>query len=235
MSAPLDTLPEQIAAFPRAEWEALVATRRDLHRHPELGFEEERTAGVVADRLRALNLSPRTGVGKTGVIADPPSEGPAPAGLPSDGGRILLRADMDGLPLSEATGAEYASQEPGKMHACGHDGHVAIALSVAGRLAKTPRAKRFRFLFQPAEEGAGGAEACVRDGALEGVTGALGLHLWNQLPVTLGNIVSGAFFTGLALYITFPTKRVSPDLAPVAIPQTVAEIKLDHSVEAQVL
>jgi amidohydrolase len=184
-TGPSAALEEQIARFPRAERESLVATRRDLHRHPELAFEEKRTADLVAKRLRAIGLSPRPGVGRTGVAADLPAQPlrPAGPGAPGPGARILLRADMDGLPISESTGAEYASQEPGRMHACGHDGHVAIGLALAERLAGSPEAGRFRILFQPAEEGAGGAEACTRDGVLEGVHAAVGLHLWNQLPV----------------------------------------------------
>ncbi|MGE5277948.1 MAG: M20 metallopeptidase family protein [Acidobacteriota bacterium] len=194
MSATLEILPRRIAGFPEEEWETLVATRRDLHRHPELGFQEQRTAGIVADRLRRVGLSPRTGVGKTGVTADPAP--PPPARSPA-GGRILLRADMDGLPLTEATGSEYASQEAGRMHACGHDGHVAIALAAAERLARGASAGRFRFLFQPAEEGAGGAEACVADGVMDGVTAAFGLHLWNQLPVGKVGLNRGALMAAV--------------------------------------
>jgi len=196
MSATIEILPQRIAGFPEAEWETLVATRRDLHRHPELGFEENRTAGIVADRLRGLRLSPRSGVGKTGVTADP-QPAPSPAAGSPGAGRILVRADMDGLPLTEATGAEYASREAGRMHACGHDGHVAIALAVAQRLARGADAGRFRFLFQPAEEGAGGAEACVADGVLDGVTAALGLHLWNQLPVGKVGVNRGALMAAV--------------------------------------
>jgi len=90
---------------------------------------------------------------------------------------------MDALPVAEETDAPYASQVGGKMHACGHDGHVSIGLALAERLARSEAAGRFRFLFQPAEEGAGGAQAAAADGVLEGVSAALGLHLWNQLPV----------------------------------------------------
>ncbi|HEX7253595.1 MAG TPA: amidohydrolase [Thermoanaerobaculia bacterium] len=171
----MSALDRLLGEFPAAEMERLIQTRRDLHRHPELAFEETRTARLVAERLTEAGFSPRTGIGKTGVMADSPAD--------RRDGRILLRADMDGLPLKEETGAPYASTAPGKMHACGHDGHVSIALALAGRLAGRPEARRLRFLFQPAEEGAGGAEACARDGALEGVASAFGLHLWNQLPV----------------------------------------------------
>jgi amidohydrolase len=184
-SSPLETL---LSGFSDTEVSTLVETRRDLHRHPELGFEERRTAGIVAERLARLGLSPRTGVGRTGVTADPPSRSALRRASPDEKApRILLRADMDGLPLAEETGVPYASTVPGAMHACGHDGHVAIALAMAERLSGTPAAGRVRHLFQPAEEVAGGARACEADGVLEGVTAAFGLHLWNQLPVgTIG-------------------------------------------------
>jgi amidohydrolase len=162
-----------LGEFPAEEFSRLVETRRDLHRHPELAFEERRTAKVVAERLVRAGLAPREGVGKTGVTAE--CGGPGP--------RILLRADMDALPLPEATGAPYASIIPEKMHACGHDGHVSIALALAERLSGDSSSGRFRFLFQPAEEGAGGAQACAADGVLEGIAAVFGLHLWNQLPV----------------------------------------------------
>jgi amidohydrolase len=195
-SSPFETL---LSGFSDAEVSTLVETRRDLHRHPELGFEERRTAGIVAERLARLGLSLRTGVGRTGVTADPPSRsalrrtGP----IPSKEGRILLRADMDGLPLAEETGVPYASTVPGAMHACGHDGHVAIALAMAERLSGTPAAGRVRHLFQPAEEGAGGARACEADGVLEGVTAAFGLHLWNQLPVGTIGVNRGALMAAV--------------------------------------
>ena len=168
--------------IPEDEHRRLSETRRDLHRHPELGFEETRTSRLVADRLTALGLAPRTGVGRTGVTVDPGAV---------SGARILLRADMDALPLQEESGAAYASRTPGRMHACGHDGHVAIALSMVARLAAGKEASRLRFLFQPAEEGAGGAAACAADGVLEGVSAAFGLHLWNQLPVGMIGVNRG--------------------------------------------
>ena len=180
-------LDDLLARFSQKEFESLVETRRDLHQHPELAFEETRTAGIVAARLSGLGLSPRISVGRTGVTADPGASS----------GRILLRADMDALPLTEATGAPYESRVPGKMHACGHDGHVAIGLAVAERLARSPSAGRFRFLFQPAEEGGGGAEACAADGVLDGVTAAFGLHLWNQLPVGKIGVNRGALLAAV--------------------------------------
>jgi len=176
------TVDDALKAFPESELERLIAVRRDLHRHPELGFEETRTAGIVRDRLAEIRLAPRGGIGRTGVVADLGADGAA---------RVMVRADMDALPLDEETGAPWGSTVAGKMHACGHDGHVAIGLAVAERLARDPDAGAFRSLFQPAEEGAGGARAMVEDGALDGVAAALGVHLWNPLPVGKIGLVAG--------------------------------------------
>ena len=157
---------------------AIVALRRDLHQHPELAYAETRTGGRVLEFLNGAGLDLRTGVGGTGIIA---SAGPG-------GGRtVLLRVDLDGLPIQEQSDAPYASQVPGRMHACGHDGHVAIGAGAARVLAGRPLTGAVRVLFQPAEEGEGGAQSVVRDGGLDGVDLVLGIHLWNELPVgTLG-------------------------------------------------
>ena len=134
--------------------------RRDFHAHPELGFQEVRTAGIVAKELIALGLEVATGLGGTGVTAL--IEGAAP------GPTILLRADMDALPIVEETGAPYASQNPGVMHACGHDGHTAILLTVAKMLSahRDELAGTVKLMFQPAEEGMGGAEKMIEAGVL---------------------------------------------------------------------
>ncbi len=161
----------------------LIRLRRDFHQHPELGFEEIRTAGIVAEELNRLGMEVQTGVGKTGVVGI--LEGN------TDGPTVLVRADMDALPMDETNQTDYVSTYAGKMHACGHDGHTAIALGVAKLLA-TKREQiigRIKFVFQPAEELAAGAKAMVEDGVLSSprpdVT--LGLHLWNTMPVgTLG-------------------------------------------------
>ena len=163
--------------------DSLVATRRDIHQHPELGFEEMRTAGLIAERLRALNYQVTPGIGKTGVV-----------GLKRNGGRcVLLRADMDALPVEEANAVPYRSRQTGKMHACGHDGHVAIGLEVARRLAPLELAGSVKFAFQPAEEVSNGAQAMINDGVLDKpkVDAAFGIHLWNDLPVGTIGIMAG--------------------------------------------
>jgi len=170
--------------LPPIDRAALVATRRDLHQHPELGFEERRTATLVAERLKALGYSVRTGVGRTGVV-----------GLRdgATGSCVLVRADMDALPIEEANDVPYRSKHPGKMHACGHDGHVAIGLEVARRLHAAYLPGRVKFAFQPAEEVSDGAEAMIRDGVLDApkVDAAFGIHLWNDLPAGTISVTPG--------------------------------------------
>jgi amidohydrolase len=171
-------LPAELSSGPL--FERMVEIRRDLHRHPELGFEEVRTAGIVAARLSALGLAPRTGIAGTGVTA-------VVEGAAGGGPVLLVRADMDALPIDEATGAPYASRIPGKMHACGHDGHTAILLGLAEALVAGRARLRGRvvLLFQPAEEGPGGALPMIEAGVLEHpkVDAAVGLHLSNALDV----------------------------------------------------
>ena len=182
-----------MSALPPVDRSSLVATRRDIHEHPELGFEETRTASLVADRLRALDYHVTPGVGKTGVVALKTNAG---------GRCVLLRADMDALPVEEANAVPYRSRYPGKMHACGHDGHVAIGLEVARRLAPLDLGGgggggggggAVKFAFQPAEEASNGAQAMIADGVLDGPTvhAAFGIHLWNDLPVGTIGIMAG--------------------------------------------
>ena len=168
----------------------VVATRRDLHEHPELGFEEHRTAGMVADRLRALGFEVHTGIGQTGVVGV--LHGTRP------GKTIMLRADMDGLPIDEENDVPYRSRTPVHMHACGHDGHVAMLLGAA-RIVMDRRddvAGTVCFLFQPAEEGKGGAKAMLDDGVLErfGIERAYGLHLASAHPAGQVGFREGAFY-----------------------------------------
>lgn len=171
--------------LPPIDRDSLVATRRDIHRHPELGFEEVRTAALAADRLRGLGYDVATGVGKTGVVGVKQSVEKSRC--------VMLRADMDALPIEEATALPYRSTQPGKMHACGHDGHVAIGLEAARRLAAVPLAGTLKLVFQPAEEVANGAKAMITDGVLDAprVDAAFGIHLWNQLPVGTIGVMAG--------------------------------------------
>ena len=170
-------------APPPVDRASLIATRRDIHQHPELGFEETRTAGLIAERLRGLKYEVTSGVGRTGVV-----------GLREKDGRcVLLRADMDALPVEEANAVPYRSKQPGKMHACGHDGHVAIGLEVARRLASLELGGSLKLAFQPAEEVSNGAQAMIGDGVLDApkVDAAFGIHLWNDLPVGTVGIMAG--------------------------------------------
>jgi amidohydrolase len=170
--------------------------RRDLHKHPELGFEEVRTAGIVAGELTKMGLEVRTGVAKTGVMALVEGSIPGPV--------ILLRFDMDALPIQEETSVEYASQTPGKMHACGHDGHVAVGLTVAHLLNQHREDLHgtVKLVFQPAEEGLGGAEGMIRDGILENPKPdlAFALHIWNEKPVGWLGVVPGPFMAASEIF-----------------------------------
>ncbi len=171
----------------RALFEHTRSLRRDFHMHPELGFNEFRTAGVVARELNALGLEVTTGIAKTGVVALLEGGKPGPV--------IMLRFDMDALPIQEETGAVYASQNPGVMHACGHDGHTAVGLTVARILAAQRQSLpgAIKFVFQPAEEGMGGADTMVAEGVLENPQPqmCLGLHLWNNQPLGWFGIAPG--------------------------------------------
>lgn len=164
------------------DWTALEAQmtdwRRDLHRHPEFGFEETRTAAFVADTLRSFGLQVTEGVGGTGVV------GTLPRGRSNRA--IALRADMDALRITEATGADHASATPGTMHTCGHDGHTAMLLGAAQHLAETGGFDgTIRFLFQPAEEWGRGAQAMLEDGLMTRFPfeEVYGLHNMPGLPL----------------------------------------------------
>lgn len=162
----------------------IIRLRREIHAHPELAFQEVQTAQLVAETLREIGgIDIRTGVGKTGVVGQLGT---------GDGPTIGIRADMDALPINEATGLPFASQNPGVMHACGHDAHTAILLGVAHLLKQEFAAGNLRgnvrFLFQPAEEaqdeeGLSGASRMINDGALDGVDHVIALHVDSGLPV----------------------------------------------------
>jgi amidohydrolase len=152
--------------------EKLVAWRREFHMHPELGFQERRTAVKVSDVLHSLGYQVTEGVGRTGVVAERGEGHPL----------IALRFDMDALPIQEENDVPYASQVPGVMHACGHDAHTAIGLGVASLLAEEQLGGTIRLIFQPSEEGEddegfSGAYRMMQDGVMEGVEGVLALHV----------------------------------------------------------
>ncbi len=186
-------IPSTIAA----QTDALTAIYRDLHAHPELGFEETRTAGIVAARLRDWGVDEvHEGIGGTGVVGILRGKG---------GGnrRIGLRADMDALPITEASGVAYTSQNPGRMHACGHDGHTTMLLGAAQHLAQT---RDFDgtvvLIFQPAEEGLGGARRMIAEGLFERFPcdEVYGMHNSpNGRPNTMG-ICKGAAMAGAAFF-----------------------------------
>ena len=165
----------------------LVTWRRDLHRHPELGFEEVRTAGIVTQHLGELGVEVQTGVGKTGVVGLLDGARPGPV--------VMVRFDMDALPIAEENTHEFISEAPGVMHACGHDGHVAIGMGVATLLARHRHelSGSVKFVFQPAEEGMGGAVEMVKAGALKNPRPdvALGLHIFSSLPSGVVNVGDG--------------------------------------------
>ncbi len=175
MAAPAPRLKDEVARLAPE----LVELRRDLHRHPELSFQEHRTAALLAERLRRLGLGVREGVGKTGVVG-------LIAGR-AGGKTIALRADIDALPIAEESASPYRSSVQGVMHACGHDGHAAALLGAAHVLAGLCGSfdGAVKLFFQPAEETANGAEAMIKDGAMDDpkVDGVLSVHLWNYLPV----------------------------------------------------
>ncbi|HMZ06802.1 MAG TPA: amidohydrolase [Anaerolineales bacterium] len=191
------------------------AMRRDFHMHPELGYNEIRTGGIVAKELESLGIEVTKGVGKTGVVGFLEGSKPGPT--------ILLRFDMDALPINEETGAEYSSQNPGVMHACGHDGHTAIGLTVAKILNqhKDQLKGNIKFCFQPSEEGTngeeiGGALMMMRDGVLEGpkVEKTLSLHLWNDKPLGWLHVAEGPVMAGADLFNVKITGKGGHGAAP---------------------
>ena len=154
----------------------IIDWRRDFHQFPELSFQEHRTGDVIADELRSMGLEPKVKVGKTGVTAD----------LKFGNGPVIgLRADMDALPIQETSGLPFSAQNDGVMHACGHDGHMAMLLGAAKALTQKDNQYNgtVRFIFQPAEEGEGGARYMIEDGCLEGIDEIYGIHVWNYQPV----------------------------------------------------
>ncbi|UXX84002.1 M20 aminoacylase family protein [Roseovarius pelagicus] len=172
--------------------------RRDIHTHPELMFDTHRTSALVAEKLRAFGCDEVvTGIGRTGVVG-------VIQGAVQGSGRVIgLRADMDALPIHEATGLDYASQTPGKMHACGHDGHTAMLLGAAKYLCETRNFDGTAVvIFQPAEEGGGGAKVMCDDGLMDrfGIQEVYGMHNWPGVPVGQFAIRPGPFFAATDLF-----------------------------------
>lgn len=201
------------------EFETLVQDRRDFHRYPEMGFHEQRTSKIIAQRLNALGMEVQTGIGLTGVVGLLEGDKPGPT--------LLLRFDMDALPIMEDTGLEFSSENNGVMHACGHDGHMSMGLGLARIMARHREkiAGTLKFVFQPAEEGLGGAFAMIADGVLENPKPdvALAMHLWNKVPfgqawVTDGPAMSASSrfeltITGRGGHGASPHETVDPILA----------------------
>ena len=174
----------------------LVDWRRDIHQKPELGFQEYITAKLIAKQLNDWSIPYQTEIAKTGIVAIIKGKKP--------GKTIAIRADMDALPIQEANQVSYRSQHDGKMHACGHDGHVAIALGTAYYLQQNR--DRFsgtvKIIFQPAEEGPGGAKPMIEAGVLKNpdVDAIIGLHLWNNLPLGTVGVRSGALMAAVECF-----------------------------------
>ncbi len=223
-------------------YEQLVAWRREFHAYPELGFRETRTAARVAEILTGLGYRVRSGVGRTGVVAERGEGHPI----------IAVRADMDALPIQEANDVPYASQVPGVMHACGHDAHTAIALGVAKLLADDSFPGTIRLLFQPAEEiadeeGLSGAPRMIQDGAMEGVDAVLSLHVAPQVrtgdvvleagPASAGVDTFYATILGRGGHGAYPHRAVDPiyiaGYVILALHSTVSR-RLDPTVPAVV-
>lgn len=192
----VDTTAEAIHDNLRADIASRVPTmverRRQYHMHPELSFEEHETAASIAKALREAGLDVTEGVGGLGVVGL--LGGTAPGA--ESGPTLLVRADIDALPVTEENNTEYRSQTPGKMHACGHDAHTAIGLTLAEVLAarRDQLAGRVKFAFQPAEEKVGGADPMIEAGVMRDPTvdGVIGLHVWSPGPVGEISIQSGA-------------------------------------------
>ncbi len=210
----------RIAAFQ----DDMTAWRRDIHAHPELGFEEERTSDIVAAKLAEFGITVHRGLGGTGVVG-------TLKGLGTGSGRAIgLRADMDALPMPEANDFDHASRHAGKMHACGHDGHTAMLLGAARYLAETRNFDgTVHFIFQPAEEGLGGAKRMIEDGLFRqfDCEQVYGLHNWPELPagqiaVHPGPVMAAAnqfeiHVTGHGAHAAMPHRGIDPVLVSAHI------------------
>ncbi|WP_421927800.1 M20 aminoacylase family protein [Neoaquamicrobium sediminum] len=219
-------------SLPRIEEYAdeLTAIRRDLHEHPEIGFEETRTAGIVAEKLRSWGIEVHTGIGKTGVVGVLEGKG--------GGGRAVgLRADMDALPMDEETNLPWRSKSAGKFHGCGHDGHTTMLLGAARYLSETRDfSGKAVFIFQPAEEGLGGARAMLADGLFERFPcdEVYGMHnnplaTPNKVGVKPGPAMAGSTFfdihvKGVGSHGALPHHSKDPIVAITSLVQTLQSI-----------
>jgi amidohydrolase len=195
----------------------LTAIRRDLHAHPEIGFEEVRTSGIVADKLKGWGIEVHHGLGGTGVVGVLRGNG-------SGGKRIGLRADMDALPMEENTNLKWRSTIPGRFHGCGHDGHTTMLLGTARYLAETRNFDgTVHFIFQPAEEGLGGARAMIKDGLFDkfpcdeiyGLHNAPNLN-YGELAIFPGPAMAGADFFDLTIH-GYGAHGAAPDRSKDAV------------------
>jgi len=171
----------------------IYSYRRDFHQHPELSFKEYRTAETISKYLDSFGINHKTGIGETGIVGEINF---------GDGPTIALRADMDALPIQEIGNLEYKSKNDGVMHACGHDGHMAILLGAAKALSQSKiiNKGRVRFIFQPAEEGGGGARYMIEDGCLDDVDQIYGLHLWNYQPLGEVGVKTGPIMAAADMF-----------------------------------
>ena len=205
----------------------IIETRRDFHKHPELSFKEKRTSRIVADRLNEFGIDVQRNIGKTGVIGTLNGN--------SKGKTIALRADMDALPMQETGDVPYKSINDGVMHACGHDAHTAMLLGAAEALSEIKEKIRgtIKFIFQPAEEGYGGAKFMIKDGALNNVEEIYGLHVWNyQASGTVG-IKSGPVMAAADIFAA----TIEHYLAPIKShldDVTVSEVMINHADEVYI-
>lgn len=219
----------RIAPAISAQSGMMRSVRRDLHKHPELAFREHRTAGKVAEQLRALGLEVHEGIGGTGVVARLKSG--------RSGRAIGLRADMDALPMNEIPGRPHGSVHPGSFHGCGHDGHTAMLLGAAKALSEEASFDgEVVFVFQPAEEGEGGAVAMMEDGLFDRfpVEAVFGLHNWPRLPLGSFGVRPGPMMaafdkfdftiSGKGGHAALPHESTDPVLASAAVIQGLQSI-----------